>query len=152
MFQDIDISSEGGRNHVPSQASKPSSSVVSSSINLRKQLLLVMRQLSEDIESVRKLAPSTASQLQHFKPPYLAGAPRPQLSQERHHVAHAPAVDGRGVDAVAAGAGAGQALVSIECNRAAAGKFVMGCCDLMQRLWRSRARSCAVYTRTHLHA
>jgi hypothetical protein len=54
MFQDLELSSESGRSHVPSQASKAPTSIASSSINLRKQLLLVMRQLSEDIESVTK--------------------------------------------------------------------------------------------------
>lgn len=54
MFQDLELSAESGRSHVPSQASKAPTSIASSSINLRKQLLLVMRQLSEDIESVRK--------------------------------------------------------------------------------------------------
>jgi hypothetical protein len=54
MFQDFELSSESGRSHVPSQAGKAPTSVASSSINLRKQLLLVMRQLSEDIESVSK--------------------------------------------------------------------------------------------------
>ncbi len=52
MFQDLDLSLESGRSHVPSQAGLASTSIASSSISLRKQLLLVMRQLSEDIESV----------------------------------------------------------------------------------------------------
>lgn len=53
MFQDLELNGDSGRRHVPSQAGN-ASTITSNSINLRKQLLLVMRQLSDDIESVRK--------------------------------------------------------------------------------------------------
>lgn len=51
-FQELEINLESGRSHVPSQAGKVSAAIAASSINLRKQLLLVMRQLNDDIESV----------------------------------------------------------------------------------------------------
>ena len=54
LFQEMDPGAESGRTNLPSQV-ETSSSVASSSINLRKQLLLVMRQLSEDIDSVSEL-------------------------------------------------------------------------------------------------
>jgi hypothetical protein len=52
IFQDVELNQASGRSHVPSRTGNSATSITSNSINLRKQLLLVMRQLSDDIESV----------------------------------------------------------------------------------------------------